>query len=85
MITLELKINGKHLAIVEAVRQQYERKEINDYKISVPDLDSIDLSGKINNWIEVGTIKHKYDDGVLVLGKKMIKKLLEDEKNDYTI
>jgi len=84
MITLEIKINGKHIAIVEAVRDK-GKKDINNYTISVPDYSSIDFeTGKIMHWKIIGNISHKYSDGAIILTKKMLE-ILEANKDGNTV
>lgn len=85
MLTVEVKIGRKKLLVVDAVRQQTNAKEYNDYKITIPDYMSIDFeTGKVTQWKKIGMIRHKYKDGANVLAQEMLK-MLEEYKNGNTI
>lgn len=81
MLTVEVKIGRKKLIVVDAIRQQTNAKEYNDYKITIPDYMSIDFeTGKVTQWKKIGMVKHKYSDGANILAQKMLITL--EEYND---
>lgn len=71
-LTVEVRINHKLLTYIKAERIQVRIQEYNEYNISIPLMDTLNIETGEVEWKKIGVITHKYSDGANVLSQKML-------------
>jgi hypothetical protein len=74
MLRVTVDINGRKLGEVAAVNATGERSGVNEYELY--NVDSVGAGESVvEEGEQIGTLKHRYEDGAATLVQKMMEEL----------